>query len=72
MKNFQMMQPTQHAEYRLGLLLKESGWTIEEMFECVDEMTLENLQSFVPQLLSRSVCSMRERERGGGEREGER
>lgn len=51
-----MAQPTTHADYRLGLLLKEGGWTIEELLECVDEMTLENLTNFIPQFLARYCC----------------
>ena len=51
-----MAQPTTHADYRLGLLLKEGGWTIEELLECVDEMTLENLTNFIPQFLARYYC----------------
>ncbi|XP_067928601.1 insulin-degrading enzyme-like [Watersipora subatra] len=53
LKNFKMAQPTMHADYRLGLLLKEGGWTIEELLECVDEMTMANLLSFIPQFFSR-------------------
>lgn len=48
-----MAQPTTHADYRIGLLLREGGWTVEEMLECVDEMTIDNLLGFIPQLLSR-------------------
>jgi len=54
-----MAQPTTHADYRLGLLLKEGGWTTDELLECIDEMTLENLTAFIPQFLARyaSFCN---------------
>lgn len=53
LRNFEMAQPTTHAEYRLGLIVKEGGWTVNEMLECADEMTVENITSYIPQLLSR-------------------
>ncbi|KAF6025311.1 IDE [Bugula neritina] len=53
LNNFKMAQPTTHADYRLGLLLKEGGWTTDELLECIDEMTLENLTAFIPQFLAR-------------------
>lgn len=53
LRNFEMAQPTTHAEYRVGLLLKDGGWTVNELLECCEEMTVENVTSYIPQLLAR-------------------
>ncbi|CAH1259207.1 IDE [Branchiostoma lanceolatum] len=52
LENFKAEQPYQHAVYYTTLLLSEVGWTKEELVGSLDEVTIENLQSFMKQLFS--------------------
>lgn len=53
LKNFSAEQPHQHAIYYTSVLMSEFMWTKEELLQCVDEMTVEKLEAFIPQLLSK-------------------
>ena len=54
LKNFEMDQPHSHASYRSEVILSEKIWTKDELLESAqsDQLTTENLQQFVGQLLS--------------------
>uniref|UniRef100_A0A8C4NB61 Insulin-degrading enzyme n=2 Tax=Eptatretus burgeri TaxID=7764 RepID=A0A8C4NB61_EPTBU len=51
--NFRAEQPHRHAIYYLRLLLTELAWTKDELREALDEVTLPDLQRYIPQFLSR-------------------
>uniref|UniRef100_A0A0B7AYG5 Insulin-degrading enzyme n=2 Tax=Arion vulgaris TaxID=1028688 RepID=A0A0B7AYG5_9EUPU len=53
LKNFQAEQPHQHAIFYTNLLTSEVLWTKEELLQALDDVTLESIQSFIKQLLSR-------------------
>ncbi|CAH1784511.1 unnamed protein product [Owenia fusiformis] len=53
LQNFRAEQPHQHAIYYTSMLMSEAYWTKEELLEAIDEVTLEGLRAFIPQLLSR-------------------
>ncbi|XP_076104390.1 insulin-degrading enzyme-like isoform X1 [Mytilus galloprovincialis] len=53
LKNFSAEQPHQHAIYYTSVLMSEFMWTKDELLQCVDEMTVEKLDAFIPQLLSK-------------------
>ncbi|XP_058128643.1 insulin-degrading enzyme [Anopheles coustani] len=53
LKNYQTEQPYQHAIYYLALLLTELAWTRQELLDSMQLLTMERLQAFVEQLLSR-------------------
>lgn len=53
LKNFEAEQPYQHAAYYLGVLLAEQAWTKEELLAATDELTLEKVEAFIPQILSK-------------------
>lgn len=53
LKNFEAEQPYQQAMYYLSLLISEQAWTKEELLEATEEVTLERMEEFIPQLLSR-------------------
>ncbi|XP_050730176.1 insulin-degrading enzyme-like isoform X1 [Eriocheir sinensis] len=52
LRNFSADQPHQHVVYYTSLLLAEHGWTKEELLEATNEMTVENLEAFIPRFLS--------------------
>ncbi|XP_071090018.1 insulin-degrading enzyme-like [Haliotis cracherodii] len=53
LKNFVAEQPHQHAIYFTSVLVSEMVWTKCELLESLDDVTLERLQAFIPQLLSK-------------------
>ncbi|KAF7987713.1 hypothetical protein HCN44_003576 [Aphidius gifuensis] len=53
LKNFDAEQPYQHAVYYLAVLLAEHVWTKSELLDYSDDITIENLELFVPQLLQK-------------------
>ncbi|KAI0220840.1 Insulin-degrading enzyme [Lamellibrachia satsuma] len=53
MNNFRAEQPHQHAVYYTTVIVSEQLWTKEELLDATDEVTIDRLKAFVPQLLSR-------------------
>ncbi|CAG9815290.1 unnamed protein product [Phaedon cochleariae] len=53
LKNFDAEQPYQHAVYYLTVLLTEHSWTKLELLAATDQITIERLESFIPQVLSK-------------------
>ncbi|KAJ9600258.1 hypothetical protein L9F63_009434, partial [Diploptera punctata] len=53
LKNFEAEQPYQHAVYYLAVLLAEQAWTKEELLAATDELILEKVEAFIPQILSK-------------------
>ncbi|XP_011312074.1 insulin-degrading enzyme, partial [Fopius arisanus] len=53
LKNHGAEQPYQHAVYYLAVLLAEQVWTKDELLDAADDITVEKLEAFVPQLLSK-------------------
>ncbi|XP_021926557.1 insulin-degrading enzyme isoform X2 [Zootermopsis nevadensis] len=53
LKNFEAEQPYQHAVYYLAVLLAEQAWTKEELLNSTGELTLEKVEAFIPQILSK-------------------
>ncbi|KAG8188554.1 hypothetical protein JTE90_007162 [Oedothorax gibbosus] len=53
--NFRAEQPYQQATYYNALLLAERHWTNEDLLNCLDEITIEAVQEFIPRFFSR-VC----------------
>uniref|UniRef100_A0A182QBN9 Insulin-degrading enzyme n=1 Tax=Anopheles farauti TaxID=69004 RepID=A0A182QBN9_9DIPT len=53
LKNYQTEQPYQHAVYYLALLLTEQAWTRQELLDATKLLTMERLQMFIEQFLSR-------------------
>ncbi|XP_053679845.1 insulin-degrading enzyme [Anopheles nili] len=53
LKNYKAQQPYQHAIYYLALLLTEQAWTRQELLDATQLLTVERLQMFIAQLLSR-------------------
>ncbi|XP_023021581.1 insulin degrading metalloproteinase isoform X2 [Leptinotarsa decemlineata] len=53
LKNFEAEQPYQHAVYYLTVLLTEHSWTKQELLSATDQITIERLEAFIPQVLSK-------------------
>lgn len=53
LKNFEMEQPYQQAVYYLTVLLTEHSWTKHELLDAIDQVTVEKLEAFIPQVLSK-------------------
>lgn len=53
--NFEAEQPYQHSVYYMSLLLSEKGWTKKQLLDTVDDFTLEDLQQFIPKLLTKNI-----------------
>ncbi|XP_068709633.1 insulin-degrading enzyme-like [Montipora foliosa] len=53
LKNFAAEQPHQHALYYTSFLLEELAWHKDELLEALEEVTLEKLVAFIPNLLAR-------------------
>ncbi|BFZ09211.1 hypothetical protein BsWGS_12249 [Bradybaena similaris] len=53
LKNFQAEQPHQHAIFYTNMVTSEVLWTKEELLQALDDVTVENIQLFIKQLLSR-------------------
>ncbi|RXG67447.1 Insulin-degrading enzyme [Armadillidium vulgare] len=52
LRNFAADQPHQHLIYYTSLLLSEIGWSKEELLNAVEDLTVENLETFIPRFLS--------------------
>lgn len=53
LKNFAAEQPYQHAVYYLALLMTEHSWSKQELLAATDQLSIEQLEAFIPQLFSR-------------------
>ncbi|XP_060579124.1 insulin-degrading enzyme-like, partial [Ruditapes philippinarum] len=53
LKNFVAEQPHQHAVYFTSVVMSELLWTQVELLNSLEEVTLEKLTSFLPQLFSK-------------------
>lgn len=53
LKNFSAEQPHQHALYYTSFLLEELAWHKDELLESLEELTVEKLAAFIPDLLAR-------------------
>ncbi|KAG8271132.1 hypothetical protein J6590_069508 [Homalodisca vitripennis] len=53
LKNFEAEQPYQHAVYFLAVILSEQAWTKEELLNAAADLTLERMEAFIPQILSK-------------------
>ncbi|EZA60071.1 insulin-degrading enzyme isoform X2 [Ooceraea biroi] len=53
LKNFAAEQPYQHAVYYLAVLLAEQVWTKDELLEATAHLTVDKVQQFTLQLLSK-------------------
>lgn len=53
LRNFYAEQPHQHAVYFTTVVMSELMWTQEEMLYCLEEVTVEKLELFLPQLFSK-------------------
>ncbi|XP_045464651.1 insulin-degrading enzyme [Harmonia axyridis] len=53
LKNFNAEQPYQHAVYYLAVLLTEHSWTKQELLAATEQLTIERLEAFIPQILSK-------------------
>jgi len=53
LKNFVAEPPHQHALYYMSFLLEELAWHKDELLEALEEVTLEKLVAFIPDLLGR-------------------
>ncbi|XP_070539954.1 insulin-degrading enzyme-like [Ptychodera flava] len=51
--NFKAEQPHQHALYYTSVLMAEHAWTKDELQDCLDEVTIDALRAFIPQLLGK-------------------
>lgn len=53
LKNFSAEQPHQHALYYTTFLLEELAWHKDELLDAMEELTVEKLAAFIPDLLGR-------------------
>nr|XP_022903817.1 insulin-degrading enzyme [Onthophagus taurus] len=53
LKNFAAEQPYQHAVYYLAVLLTEHSWTKQELLAATEQLTVDRLEAFIPQILSK-------------------
>ncbi|XP_045188841.2 insulin-degrading enzyme-like [Mercenaria mercenaria] len=53
LKNFYAEQPHQHAVYFTSVVMSELLWTQVELLNSLEEVTLEKLTAFLPQLFSK-------------------
>ncbi|XP_027042212.1 insulin-degrading enzyme-like [Pocillopora damicornis] len=53
LKNFVAEPPHQHALYYTSFLLEELAWHKDDLLEALEEVTLEKLKAFIPDLLGR-------------------
>lgn len=53
LKNFSAEQPHQHALYYTSFLLEELAWHKDELLDALEEITVEKLAAFIPDLLGR-------------------
>ncbi|KAL8568009.1 hypothetical protein ACOMHN_029184 [Nucella lapillus] len=52
LRNFRAEQPHQHAVYYTTVIMSEVTWTKEELLSALEDVTVEKLEAFIPQLLS--------------------
>ncbi len=52
LRNFQMGQPHHHAAYYNMVLLADKAWEMSQLLEALPFLTAEEMQNFVPRLLS--------------------
>ena len=55
MTNFEAEQPFRHSMYYMTLLIAEKGWTKKQLLECVEDFKIEDVQVFIPKLLSKGL-----------------
>uniref|UniRef100_A0A1B6DGR0 Peptidase M16 C-terminal domain-containing protein n=1 Tax=Clastoptera arizonana TaxID=38151 RepID=A0A1B6DGR0_9HEMI len=53
LKNFETEQPYQHGMFYLAVLLSETAWTKEELLDATNDLSVEKVQDFIPQILSK-------------------
>ncbi|ESO95121.1 hypothetical protein LOTGIDRAFT_232210 [Lottia gigantea] len=53
LRNFEANQPHAHVTYYTSVLMSEVYWTNQELLDCLDEVTVEKMEKFMPQLLSK-------------------
>ncbi|CAI9736365.1 insulin-degrading enzyme-like [Octopus vulgaris] len=53
LSNFAAEQPHQHTMYYLTILMTEQMWTKTQLLEAVEDITCDDLQAFIPLLLSK-------------------
>ncbi|XP_052772336.1 insulin-degrading enzyme-like [Mya arenaria] len=53
LRNFDAEQPHQHAVYFTNVVMSEQLWTQEELLDSLQEVSLEKLKLFIPQLFSK-------------------
>ena len=53
--NFEAEQPYKHAVYYVTLLISEKGWNKQQLLDCVNDFTVEDLQAFIPKLLTQNI-----------------
>ncbi|KAM0792238.1 hypothetical protein ACM66B_004933 [Microbotryomycetes sp. NB124-2] len=56
--NYRLEQPYLHAAFWTGYLSSETAWTRDEQLAALGEITVENLQSFAKNMLSRMHIEM--------------
>ncbi|XP_076461437.1 insulin-degrading enzyme-like [Babylonia areolata] len=52
LRNFRAEQPHQHAVYYTTVIMSEVIWTKDELLSALEDVTVEKLEAFIPQLLS--------------------
>jgi insulysin len=53
--NFEAEQPFKHAVYYMTMLIAEKGWTKRQLLDSLDDFTIDDLQAFIPKLLTKGV-----------------
>ncbi|XP_065556618.1 insulin-degrading enzyme-like [Artemia franciscana] len=54
LKNFRADQPHNHVVYYTSLVMSERAWRKEELLDCIDDLTVERLRSFINVFFSRT------------------
>lgn len=53
LKNFNLEQPYQHANYYVSVLLSGHSWTKNELLDATEQLTVDELEQFIKKLLSK-------------------
>lgn len=53
--NFEAEQPFQHSVYYTTILISEKSWTKQHLLSAINDFTIEDLQSFIPKLLTQGL-----------------
>jgi insulysin len=53
--NHQADQPYQHSVYYMTFLISEKGWTKRQLLHAIEDFTVDDLQQFIPKLLTQNV-----------------